>query len=107
MEHDVCPVDEIPDGGRKAMTVGGEKVLLLRTGDEVLAISSRCPHMKLPLSFGTLEGDQIKCMFHGSCWNVRTGERVKKAWLFGSFGDDHLPTWPASVREGRIWVEVP
>jgi nitrite reductase/ring-hydroxylating ferredoxin subunit len=106
MEHDACAIEEIAEGGKKTVKVGGKKVLLLRSGDEVLAVDNRCPHMKMPLGVGKFDGDQITCRFHGSRWDVRTGKREKKAWLLGGLGGDCLPTYPVSLREGRVFVDM-
>ena len=106
MEHDACALTEIPDGGKNVAVVGGTKVLLLRAGDEVFAIRNSCPHMKLPLSVGTFDGTHIKCRFHGSRYEVRTGQRDKKAWLLGGLGEDCVPTYPVTLRNGRVFVEI-
>lgn len=106
MEHDVCALDDISDRGKKVVQAGGAKVLLLRAGDEVFAIRNRCPHMNLPLSVGTFDGTHIKCRFHGARYEVRSGKRDKKAWLLGGMGEDCVPTYEVSVREGRVFVAV-
>lgn len=106
MEHEACTVEEIPDGGKKTVKINRQKVLLLRSGKEVFAVSNHCPHMKLPLSVGKFDGKQITCRFHGSRWDVQSGARRKKAWLLGGMGGDCLPTYPVTLREGRVFVDV-
>ncbi len=106
MEHDVCALTDISDRGKKVVKVGGTKVLLLRAGDEVFAIRNSCPHMKLPLSMGTFDGTHIKCRFHGSRYEVRSGRRDKKAWLLGGIGEDCVPTYAVTLRGGRVFVAI-
>ncbi|MCP3983865.1 MAG: Rieske 2Fe-2S domain-containing protein [bacterium] len=106
MEHDVCALEDISDGGKKVVSAGREKVLLLRKGDEVWAVDSKCPHMKLPLSTGKWDGETIKCRFHGACYNVSDGRRTKTAWLLANVGTDALATYPCTVKDGRILVEA-
>lgn len=106
VEHDVCALDDISDGGKKVEKLAGVQVLLLRKGKQVFAINNRCPHMKLPLSVGSFDGTHIKCRFHGSRYDVRTGQRDTRAWLIGSFGDDCVPTYPVTVRNGRVFVQI-
>jgi nitrite reductase/ring-hydroxylating ferredoxin subunit len=106
MEHDACALTDLSDGGKKVVSVGGEKVLLLRKGDKVWAVDSRCPHMKLPLSAGKWDGETIKCRFHGACYRAADGSRTKAPWLLAGFGDDKLPTYPVMVKDGRILVET-
>ncbi len=106
MEHDACALTDLADGGKKVVSVGGENVLLLRKGDEVWAVDSKCPHMKLPLSTGKWDGEILKCRFHGACYDVADGSRVKPPWLLAGMGSDTLGTYPVTVRDGRIFVET-
>lgn len=106
MEHDVCALDDITDGGKKVAKLGSTRVLLMRAGDEVFAVRNTCPHMKVPLNIGTFDGTHIQCRLHGSRYNVRTGQRDKKAWMISSMGEDVLATYSVTLRDGRIFVEV-
>lgn len=106
MEHEICAFDDIEDGGKRVARVGVDPLLLLRSGDEVFAIRNRCPHMNLPLSVGSFDGTHIKCRFHGSRYDVRTGHRNKRAWLLGGVGGDRVDCFPVHVRDGRVFVEV-
>ncbi|MBW2362397.1 MAG: Rieske (2Fe-2S) protein [Deltaproteobacteria bacterium] len=106
MEHDACALAAISDGGKKVVAVNGEKVLLLRKGEDVWAVDARCPHMKLPLSTGKWDGKSIKCRFHGACYSVADGSRTKAPWLLASAGSDTLPTYSVTIRDGRILVGV-
>ncbi len=105
MEHDVCALADIADAGKKIVSVGEKKVLLLRKGDEVWAVDSKCPHMKLPLSVGKWDGETLKCRFHGACYSVADGSRVKLPWLLANMGSDKLATYPVTIKDGRIFVE--
>jgi phenylpropionate dioxygenase-like ring-hydroxylating dioxygenase large terminal subunit len=39
-------------GAPQAVTVAGEKIMLMRDGDKVRALHDRCPHRGVPLSAG-------------------------------------------------------
>ncbi|WP_421848600.1 Rieske 2Fe-2S domain-containing protein [Marinomonas sp.] len=41
----------------------------------LMAAEDRCPHRHAPLSFGRVEGDNIRCMYHGMAFN-KNGECV-------------------------------
>jgi phenylpropionate dioxygenase-like ring-hydroxylating dioxygenase large terminal subunit len=44
----------------------GRQILLYRRQDGTpVALHDRCPHRSLPLSKGRLEGDQVRCGYHG------------------------------------------
>jgi vanillate O-demethylase monooxygenase subunit len=50
----------------KAQTLLGENVVLFRQADGTpKALEDACPHRKLPLSMGQLEGDHVVCGYHG------------------------------------------
>lgn len=54
--------------GRKplARTICGEKVVLYRRADgSAAALADFCPHRLAPLSLGTVEGDNLRCGYHG------------------------------------------
>uniref|UniRef100_A0A8C2TJS6 Rieske domain-containing protein n=1 Tax=Coturnix japonica TaxID=93934 RepID=A0A8C2TJS6_COTJA len=54
--------------------VAGYPVLLVRNKMEFRALGSRCPHYGAPLSKGVLRGHRLRCPWHGSCFNIRTGD---------------------------------
>jgi phenylpropionate dioxygenase-like ring-hydroxylating dioxygenase large terminal subunit len=57
---------QIPTGEIVARTILGEPIVLYRTASgAVSALEDRCCHRFAPLSRGRLEGDDIRCMYHG------------------------------------------
>uniref|UniRef100_A0A3B4UPJ9 Apoptosis inducing factor mitochondria associated 4 n=1 Tax=Seriola dumerili TaxID=41447 RepID=A0A3B4UPJ9_SERDU len=70
----VCQEDHLKDGQMKEVTVGDQKVLLVRTHGQYSAVGSQCSHYNAPLVKGALVGDRVRCPFHGACFNVRTGD---------------------------------
>ena len=47
-------------------TMLGEPIVLYRKGDgSVTALEDRCCHRLAPLSRGRIEGDDLRCMYHG------------------------------------------
>ena len=48
------------------VTIIGEPIALFRRTDgTVVAFEDRCPHRQAPLSLGRIEGDALRCMYHG------------------------------------------
>ena len=54
------------DRDLKAETFLGDDIVIYRKEDgTAVALEDACPHRKLPLSHGTLEGDAVVCGYHG------------------------------------------
>ena len=57
---------EIEAGRIHARTIIDQPLALYRTGDgAIVAFEDRCCHRFAPLSLGRLEGDDLRCMYHG------------------------------------------
>jgi nitrite reductase/ring-hydroxylating ferredoxin subunit len=105
--QDICAVDDIQEGGKKAFKVLGTPLVVFRSGETVQVLRNRCAHMNLPLSPGKFDGTHITCAFHGARFDVRTGKRDKPAWLLGNvIGGDCVQHFDAVVEDGRVLVEL-
>jgi vanillate O-demethylase monooxygenase subunit len=57
---------ELIDGKKVARTILERPVVIYRgTSGRVVALDDRCCHRAAPLSMGRVEGDDIRCMYHG------------------------------------------
>ncbi|EAW10911.1 putative AIF-like mitochondrial oxidoreductase (Nfrl) [Aspergillus clavatus NRRL 1] len=55
--------------------IEGGKVLVVRVGDQVHAMGSKCTHYGAPMKLGVVSPDgRITCAWHGACFNVGTGD---------------------------------
>jgi nitrite reductase/ring-hydroxylating ferredoxin subunit/uncharacterized membrane protein len=79
---DVAALTDIPDGGMKRVDAKGYPVLLVRRGNDVFALAALCGHAGGPLDEGTLEGDIVRCPWHGSQFCVRDGSVVNGPTAF-------------------------
>src|SRR5207247_6733112 len=91
-------VAEIADGSKLVGHVGEEEVLLVRQGNEGLAVGAHCTHYHGPLVDGLLVGDTVRCPWHHACFDLRTGEAVRAPAF------DSLSCWTVEQREGKIFV---
>ena len=86
----------------RQVEVDGVPVLLARTrAGEVCALASTCTHLGGPLVEGSREGDTIRCPWHGSRFDLRTGAVVEGPAVFVQ------PRLEARVRNDRIEVGCP
>jgi NADPH-dependent 2,4-dienoyl-CoA reductase/sulfur reductase-like enzyme/nitrite reductase/ring-hydroxylating ferredoxin subunit len=99
--HSVASFAQIPDGGMLAVQVDGEKVLLLRDGSLVTAVSGICTHAGGPLREGVRRGNRIICPWHKAAFCIRTGEVLDPPAV------DPLPSFSVRVEEGNVLVSMP
>lgn len=96
----VSRLDELAEGKLHPRDVGGHPVVLVRLGTEVFALDGRCPHRGGPIDEGKLDGETIRCPWHGFEFDVRTGAVV---WPDGW---DPLPHYATRVRQDSVEVAV-
>jgi nitrite reductase/ring-hydroxylating ferredoxin subunit len=86
---------DIPDWGKKQVSVAGQDVLLVRIKGAVYAMEPECPHQGAPLSGALLkDGVHITCQRHGYRFDLKTGacadypQYTLKVYPAGIVGDD-------------------
>jgi Fe-S cluster biogenesis protein NfuA/nitrite reductase/ring-hydroxylating ferredoxin subunit len=67
-------LSDIPEGGVRAMELGGEKVLLSRQGAVVACFQNACAHLGLPLDAGEFADGVITCPHHEFQYDLSRGE---------------------------------
>jgi 3-phenylpropionate/trans-cinnamate dioxygenase ferredoxin component len=67
----------------------------------VYALADRCSHEDEPLHDGWVEGRQVECAAHGSCFDLATGEVLAAPAL------DPVPAFPVTIRGGDVLVDIP
>ena len=70
----VARADELKVGQMKLLHVGGRRVVLARTEKGHVAFDDRCTHRGGPLADGVLICGTVACPWHGSQFDVHTGE---------------------------------
>ena len=73
----VAESKDIEPSSMKAVDVAGEKVCIINIEGNYYAIGNVCTDVGGPLDEGTLEGYEVECPWHGSKFDVRTGEPTK------------------------------
>jgi nitrite reductase/ring-hydroxylating ferredoxin subunit/uncharacterized membrane protein len=68
--------DELPEGAKRKVTVGGADVLLVRQHGKVCALAEHCSHLGGPLSEGTLKDGSIVCPWHASEFALADGRVI-------------------------------
>src|SRR4051794_7591162 len=92
------PLGELAEGSMILGQVGGEAVLLARTGGACFAIGAECTHYHGPLAEGLLVADTVRCPWHHACFSLRTGAALRAPAL------DPVPCWRVEQRGGSAYV---
>lgn len=78
--------------------VGKKTVLLVRLGDEIVAVGGLCTHYHGRLDEGMVEGETVRCPLHHACFSLRTGEALAAPAF------DALACWKVERNGDRILV---
>ena len=70
----VANTSDILPSDKKEFEVEGQKICIINIDGRYYAIGSICTHEGGPLADGTLSGYEIECPWHGSKFDIRTGE---------------------------------
>lgn len=105
------PGQQLKKGKTQTAMVAGHKILFGRTNEnEVFALKDFCPHRGVPLSYGTFDGNEIECCYHGWCFNSK-GACTKIPSLTPDSNVDitriKAGNFPCREVDGNIWVFIP
>ena len=75
-ETKVAASGEVQEGGLHAVKVGGHTVLLSRVDGRVCAFSAKCPHVGLSLARGKVDKGTVECAWHGSRFDLSSGQNL-------------------------------
>ena len=95
---------ELLDGKKLARTILEKPIVLYRgESGRYIALDDRCCHRGAPLSMGRVEGDCIRCMYHGMkfdengiCVQIPGQDRIPKTMKVASY--------PVEERSHLIWI---
>ena len=94
----VLAESELEAGKPRRLQVAGMDVVLLRDGEQVLAVGEHCPHLAAPMQDGWVDRGRIVCPWHGSQFEPGTGTVLRGP------ATAPLPCYPARVRAGMVEV---
>jgi vanillate O-demethylase monooxygenase subunit len=95
---------ELIDGKMLARTLLDKPVVFFNGDDgKVVALDDRCCHRAAPLSMGRVEGNCVRCMYHGllfdssgKCIQIPGQERIPPTFKVRSY--------PVEVRDHLVWI---
>lgn len=95
--HTVGPLDGVPTD--RCVAVADGRVVIVRVGDEVVAIRNRCLHQASPLAGGVVRGSTLSCPLHFWRYRLPAAEHTG--------GRGRLETYQTTIEDGIVHVDVP
>ena len=87
-----------PKGKLHLVAVDREAAVLVRRGDEILAIGNECPHQGGALCDGWVDGDIVTCPLHGWEFDLRSGNCM-------TIPGERVSRWSVTVENGDVYLE--
>ncbi len=87
---------DLPDGDMKVVKAGDREILLINLDNRIYALDNFCNHGGCRLGYGKLEGETLRCLCHGSVFNVKTGEVLDGPAI------KPQPTYKVILKDGEI-----
>lgn len=96
----VATLSELDAEGRLSVVVDDRMVLLVRQGDEILAVEDVCSHDGQPLTDGPVSEGAIVCPRHGAKFDLRTGRALCMP------ATEPIATFAVKVENGEVLVST-
>ena len=94
--------DELTDKPLARKLCGLDVVLYRGSQGQAIALQDFCPHRGLPLSMGWIEGDSIRCSYHGMLVDCE-GQCESMPGQTSINRLDGIASYPVAERYGYIW----
>ncbi len=102
--YPVAWCDELKVGKTLARRFAGEPIVLYRgASGKVFALEDRCAHRQVPLHLGVVNGDELKCHYHGWTYNC-AGKCVSVPYMLPDRPPGGVRAYPAREIDGLIFV---
>ena len=96
----VAQVNELGPGQRKLVKTNGHQIALFNVDGVLYAINNNCPHSTGPLIKGRLFDLIVTCPWHGSQFNIETGQ------CDNGPATSNVITYPVHTKADDIFVEI-
>ena len=97
----VGKTSDIPEGKMTNITAGGKEILVANVNGRYYATGNICTHAGAELHDGELNGKELICPWHGSRWDITTGNLI---WFPQKL--ESLGSYEITLEDDTIYVEV-
>lgn len=96
----VCALDELADGGHKALCLRRQPILVCNSGGQIYAVANECSHAFQALEGGRIMGGWISCPAHGTRFDLASGEPLNPP------ASAPIQTFPVIIEGGQVHVDI-
>ena len=96
----VAQTDQLAPGRSKLIKAKGREIALFNVAGSFYAIANSCPHSTGPLVEGRLYGNIVTCPWHGSQFDVTTGQCCRGP------ATKPVATYPVHIEGHSIFIEI-
>lgn len=97
---DAVAESEIPEGASCRVSIDELVVAAAKMDGKVYAFQEFCTHRYGPLSEGSFDGTQVRCPWHGSCFDMRSGK------VTGGPAEEDIRAFDVVVEAGKVRIRV-
>ena len=76
-EVKVTQVSQVASGAGTVVSAGGKAIAVFNIGGTFYALANACTHVGGPLGEGRVQGTTVTCPWHGSQFDVTSGQVIK------------------------------
>lgn len=87
---------DLPVGDYTVVEAGGREILIVHLDSGFYALANSCIHGGCRIGYGKFEGTTLRCLCHGSVFDIRTGE------VLSGPATEPQPSYTVIVKNGRI-----
>ena len=95
-------IDDFPEGTPTFAEAEGERLCVVRVGDQVHVVCDDCPHAEASLSDGDYLADEnaVECPLHGSTFDMGTGIPNEPP------ATEAVRVYAVTIDDGDVQVEI-
>lgn len=98
--YEVCTTDELQRNQMKLVHINGKRIVIARSNEGYVAFDDRCPHKGGALIGGMMMCGTVQCPWHGSQFNVKTGE------VNAGPAKENIATYSLSDVGGKVFLTM-
>lgn len=96
----LCRTEDVPENELRRFDLRGNEILVINYDMKFYCLEARCTHAGAPLVEGEVENGILKCPWHGSRFNIETGEVIRGP------AKRQLRTYYSMVKDNSLLVEL-